>query len=450
MSRKSDSPERFALCWVGKRAAVRAAHAPNTMRLIPVPEESESPEFTNNLYIEGDCLDALRCLRETHTGRIKMICIDPPYNTGSDHIYNDSFRQTRSAYTRHGAPDADEAGQQHSAWLSMMYSRLAIARELLTDDGALFISIGEQELHTLLFLCDELYGVENRITIFSRVTKKSSNNGGQFSPCVDYIVIYGKCAANLPEYTVALPQEISSRYKKTDEFLGVRGPYQEVSLYMSALKHGGSHYPITCPDGQQVIPPDGKPWRWNPERLQKGLAEGRIIFKRSKRSPLLDAKTHERAHWNIYTKMYLGERGEGLHPKNFSDAFPNTLASHELKRLGIPFDFAKPVSLIAYLAKLQTRDGDIILDFFSGSATTAHAVMQLNAENGGNRRYIMVQLPEPTAENSIARSQGFATICDIGKERIRRSAAQLHEMYPESRFDDGFLVMRTKPLGGEA
>lgn len=450
MNRKPYPPEHFALNWVGRRAAVRAVSAPNTARLVPVPEESSSPEFTKNLYIEGDCLDALRCLRETHAGRIKMICIDPPYNTGSDHIYNDSFRQTRSAYARHGAPDADEAGQQHSAWLSMMYSRLAIARELLTQDGVLFVSIGEQELHTLLFLCDELYGAENRITIFSRVTKKSSNNGGQFSPCVDYIVIYAKRIADVPEYTVALPQEISSRYKKTDEYLGERGAYQEVSLYMSALKHGGSSYPITCPDGQQVLPPDGKPWRWNPERLQKGLSEGRIVFKRSKRSPLLDAGTGERAHWNLYTKMYLSERGKGLHPKNFSDAFPNTLASHELRRLGIPFDFAKPVSLIAYLAKLQTAGDDIVLDFFSGSATTAHAVMQLNAEDGGRRRFIMVQLPEPTAENSTARAQGFATICDIGKERIRRSAELLHEQYPERRFDDGFLVMRISRTGGDA
>ena len=437
--------EYYGLCWVGRRAAVEAVSLPADHHLCNVLSDSENPGTTGNLYIEGDCLDALRCLRETHAGRIKMICIDPPYNTGSAHIYHDSFRQTVSDY----AGTADEAGQMHSAWCSMMYTRLAIARELLKQDGAIFISIGEQELQTLLFLCDELYGAENRVSIFSRVTKKSSNNGLQFSPCVDYIVIYARNIADLPAYSIALPQEISSRYKKTDEYLSERGPYQEVSLYMSALKHGGSHYPILCPDGERVIPPDGKPWRWNPERFAKGLAEGRIVFKKSRRSPLRDADTGERAHWNIYTKMYLGERSEGLTPKNFSEAFPNTLASHELRRMGIPFDFAKPVALIAYLIRLQTGGEDLILDFFSGSATTAHAVMQCNAEDGGRRQYILVQLPEETAPDSKARKQGFGNLCEIGKERIRRAAKLLHEQYPERDFDDGFLVQRLERFGGE-
>ncbi|MBQ4464747.1 MAG: site-specific DNA-methyltransferase [Oscillospiraceae bacterium] len=448
MESENTAPEAFGLGFVGRRAAMAEVSAPNRCRLIPADASEKNVGNSQNLYIEGDCLDALRCLRETHSGRIRMIYIDPPYNTGSDHVYNDRFRQTISAYRGLGAA-ADEYGQQHSAWCAMMYPRLAIARELLTEDGVIFISIGEQELHTLLFLCDELYGAENRITLFSRVTKKSSNNGGQFSPCVDYIAAYARCAVKVPPYTVALPEEIVSRYKKHDAHLAQRGPYQEVSLYMSALKHGGSCYPIVCPDGQEVIPPNGKPWRWNPERLAKGLAEDRVVFKKSTRSPLLDARTGVRAHWNVYTKMYLGERGEGLHPKNFSEAFPNTLASHELRRLGIPFDFAKPVSLIAYLVKLQTAEDSIVLDLFSGSATTAHAVMQLNAEDGGCRRFIMVQIPEAVAPNGTAAAQGFQTICDIGKERIRRAAKQLHAIHPDAEFDDGFRVMRIMPDGGE-
>ncbi len=447
MDHITNEPERFELCWVGKRAAIEAVHAPCDKKLIPCPEQSEKPGFTHNYYIEGDSLDALRCLQNTHAGRIRLICIDPPYNTGSDHVYRDKFRQTISAYRGLGAR-ADEYGQKHSAWCSMLYSRLALARNLLTEDGVICIHIGEDELHTLLCLCNELYGEENRITIFSRVTKKSSNNGAQFSPCVDYLVIYAKCAANVPEYTVPLPDEITSRYKKTDEYVSERGAYQEVSLFMTALKHGGSHYPITCPDGEQVIPPDGKPWRWNRERFERGVVEGRIVFKHSMRSPLVNANTGKRAHWSIYTKLYLSERADGLHPKNFSEMFPNSLATHELRRLGIPFDFAKPVSLSAYLIRLQTKGEDIVLDFFSGSATTAHAVMQVNAEDGGQRRFIMVQLPEPTAEHSLAAAQGFATICEIGKERIRRAAKQLHEQHPDAVFDDGFLVLHTEPDGG--
>ncbi len=448
MNEQTCAPERFSLGFVGRRAAMEAVDAPDTMRLSDVPEKGAHISTTKNLYIEGDCLDVLRCLRHSHAGRIRMIYIDPPYNTGGELMYHDRFRQTISAYRGLGAA-ADAYGQQHSAWCAMMYPRLAIARELLTDDGVIFISIGEQELHTLLFLCDELYGAENRITLFSRVTKKSSNNGEQFSPCVDYIAAYARNAALVPSYTVALPQEIVSRYKKTDAHLSRRGPYQEVSLFMSSLKHGGSHYPITCPDGQRVVPPDGKPWRWNEQRLLQAVSEERVVFKRSTRTPLLDASTGKRAHWNIYTKMYLGERSDGLHPKNFSEAFPNALASHELRRLGIPFDFAKPVNLIAYLAKLQTSGEDIILDFFSGSATTAHAVMQLNAEDGGQRSFIMVQIPEPTAPDGTAQKQGYRTICDIGKERIRRAAKQIAAAHPESTFDSEFRVLRTEPIGGE-
>ena len=437
-------PERFGLCWVGKAEAAKAVSAPCLVRL----REVSPPVPSGNLYIEGDCLEALRCLRRTHTCKIRLIYIDPPYNTGHSLVFHDRFRQRITDYTSPGI-QADVSGQQHSAWCSMLYSRLGIARELLTEDGVICISIGEQELHTLLFLCDELYGEENRITVFSRITKRSGNNGVQFSPCVDYIVIYAKSAANVPPYTVPLPDEIVSRYKKADAFLSTRGRYQEVSLFMAALRHGGSRYPITCPDGEQVLPPEDKPWRWNAERFARGLQEDRIVFKKSTRSPLVNIATGKRAHWNVYTKVYLNERESGLHPRNYSEAFPNSLAAHELRRLGIPFDFAKPVGLIAYLVRLQTSGEDIILDFFSGSATTAHAVMQSNAEDGGRRRFIMVQLPEAVAPESRAYAEGFRTICDIGRERIRRAAVQLQEEHPDSCFDGRFQILQIEPDGGE-
>ncbi len=404
-----------ALYWEGKQEAFAAAQSPCTAKLsAPLPEQG-------NLYLEGDCLDAVKLLRERYAGRIRMVYLDPPYNTGSLHVYHDRF----------GKAD----------WCSMMYARLLPVRDLLTEDGVVFISIGEQQLHMLLCLCDEIFRPENRLALLHRVTKKSSNNGDHFSPCVDYVLMYARDAALVPPYTVPLPEEIVSRYKRTDEHVAQRGPYQEVSLYMSALKHGGSRYPITCPDGSRVIPPDHKPWRWNEATFRKGLSEGRIVFKASRRSPLRDADTGQRAKWNLYTKMYLSERQQsGLQPKNFTEAFPNTLATHELRRLGIPFDFAKPVSLIAYLARLQTAGEDIVLDLFSGSGTTAHAVMQLNAEDGGHRRFILVQLPEPTAPDSRAAQMGFSDLCEIGKERIRRAGEQLRQQYPELETD--FTVLR--------
>lgn len=441
MNQPTPIPERFGLCFPGKKAAAEAAFAPAHCRLVPCPAESADAEHTRNLYIEGDSLDALKLLQDEYAGRVKLIYIDPPYNTGGDFVYRDNFRTGITGYP-------DEASRIHADWCNMMYARLLLAKPLLSPDGAIFISIGEQELHTLTCLCDEIFGAGNRITVFSRVTKKSSNNGDHFSPCVDYILMYACDIAKLPPYQVDLPEEIVSRYKKTDAHLPERGPYQEVSLYMSALKHGGSHYPIKCPDGTLACPPNGMPWRWNAETYRQGLAEGRIVFKASRRSPLIQPDTGERSGWNIYTKMYLHERtAGGLRPKNFSEAFQNTLATYELRRLGIPFDFAKPVSLIAYLLRLQTSDEDIVLDFFSGSATTAHAVMQCNAEDGGARRFILVQIPEPTVPSSKAAKAGFATVSEIGKERIRRAGAALRSQYPDAALDTGFRVMH---IGGEA
>ncbi len=426
--------ECFGLSWIGKQQAIADAASPPCGSLREEPNKGLHPDTTENLYLEGDCLDVMKLLRHDYRSRIKMIYMDPPYNTGSELVYRDHFRQQG---------ETDSAGRLHSAWCSMMYSRLIPARELLSEDGVLFISIGEQELHTLTCLCDEVFRPENRLALFCRVTKRSSNSGEHFSPCVDYVLIYAKDAAKVPPYCIGLPEEIASRYKKRDAHYAERGPYQEVSLYMSALKHGGSRYPIRCPDGSHVIPPEGKPWRWNAQTLLRGLAEDRIIFKRSHRSPLLDADTGGRAGWNIYTKMYLRERtGAGLHPKNFSDAFQNTQASHELRRLGIPFDFAKPVSLLAYFVQLQTAGEDIILDCFSGSATTAHAVMQSNAQDGGRRRFFMIQIPEKTRPGSRACREGFSDICEIGRERIRRAGDALRRSHPDAVLDTGFRVLR--------
>lgn len=434
----AEGDEAYEFTWVGKKAAIAEANRPIRKTLRPCKEESVDWDNTENLYIEGDNLEVLKLLQESYLGKVKMIYIDPPYNTGNDFIYRDDFAQTADEYAEESRQldedgnrlfkNTDSNGRFHSDWCSMIYSRLMLARNLLSDDGAIFISIGEQELNSLVNCCNEVFGEANKITVFSRLTKKSSNNGNNFSPCMDYVLVYAKILEHIKEYQVDMSDEIISRYNKKDEYFNERGLYQEVGLFMSALKHGGSNYPIECPDGSFVYPPNGQPWRWNKATFLKGKSEGRIVFKKTKRSPLLDMKTGTNSIWNIYTKVYLKEREtNGMHPKNFSDEFQNTLATNELKKLGIPFDFAKPSSLIHFFSKLQTENNDVIMDFFSGSATTAHAVMQLNTEDGGHRKFIMVQLPETTDESSEAYKSGYKNICEIGKERIRRAGQKIVE-----------------------
>ena len=454
-----DREERYQMTWPDKKKSILLANTPISATLRPCKEESVNFDTTENLYIEGDNLDVLKLLQETYLGKIKMIYIDPPYNTGNDFVYNDDFAMDSDDYADISGQydeqgnrlfqntESNSNGRFHTKWLNMIYPRLKVAKDLLSDDGVIFISIGEQELNTLVTCCDNMFSSHNRIAIFNRVTKKSSNNGNNFSPCVDYVVLYAKNNELVPEYIVPMSDEIVARYNKKDEYYNERGPYQEVGLFMSALKHGGSNYPIECPDGSWVYPPNGQPWRWNEKTFLQGKKEGRIVFKKSNGSPLLDTKTNKRGEWNIYTKVYLNERAEsGMHPKNFSDEYQNTIATNELRKLAIPFDFAKPVGLIKFFAALQTTKSDIVLDFFSGSATTAHAVMQLNAEDGGNRKFIMVQVPEKCDEKSEAYKAGYKTICDIGKERIRRAGSAI--IKPETFFDKpknvdvGFRVLK--------
>lgn len=435
--------ERYQFTWPGKREAKQEAYRQIDKCLRPCPEESVNWDTTGNLYIEGDNLDALKLLRNTYAGKVKMIYIDPPYNTGHDFIYDDDFARTKADYDAESG-DYDEDGGRlvanpesngrfHSDWCSMMYPRLLLARDLLSEDGAIFISLDETEYANLKAMGREVFGEANQIITFHRVTKKSSNSGDNFSPCIDYVIVFARCASSIPEFTVPLDDEIKKRYSKKDEFYEQRGAYQEVGLFQAALKHGGSTYPIECPDGERVIPPNGQPWRWNRETFEKGLSEERIVFKRSERTGLLDADTGSQAHWNIYTKVYLKEReGKGIHPKNYSDDMQNNSATLELRKLGMPFDFAKPTKLLKFLVNLMDDPRATVLDFFSGSATTAHAVMRLNAEDGGNRKFIMVQLPEVCDEKSEAAKEGYRNICEIGKERIRRAGKKIAEEVEES------------------
>lgn len=443
----ADESERFGLFWPGKLRAIRAAQEPTTATLTPVPEESKDWDTTKNVFIEGDNLEALKVLQKHYHGKIKMIYIDPPYNTGKDFVYPDNYKEGLKTYLEwtkqvneegqkvKSNPETD--GRYHSHWLNMMYPRLKLARNLLTDDGVIFVSIGDQEVANLQRVMSEVFGEANALPLFTRVTKKSSNNGTTFSPSTDYVVGFARNIARLRPFSVPLRDEQVKSYNRSDE----RGAYKEIGLFQAALKHGGSRYAITAPDKQRVITPHNLPWRWSKTKLREGLAADRIIFKKTSSSPLLDADTGGRAAWNIYTKLYLVDREEaGLLPKNYSDELQNNLGTRDIRGLNIPFDFPKPVALVKFLASIINHPTAIVLDLFSGSGTTAQAVMTLNAEDGGNRCHIQVQLPEPVDAGSPAGQAGFKTIADIARKRIDLAGEKIKQDYAEQ------LAKRDMPL----
>ena len=427
-----DGRERFGLSWPGKAQAIRAAQTPTTATLEPDKENSVDWDTTQNVFIEGDNLEVLKVLQKHYYGQIKIIYIDPPYNTGNDFVYSDDYANSIGSYlARTGQTDeggrlstnSESAGRFHSNWLNMMYPRLRLARNLLDRDGVIFVSIGVEELGNLIAVMGEVFGDHNLLPIFTRVTKKSSNNGQTFSPSTDFVVAAAREISAVKPFSVPLTEEQIRSYNKSDN----RGAYKEIGLYQAALKHGGSRYPIKAPDGQMIITPSG-PWRWNEERFLQGLTNDEIVFKRSDRSPLINAETGVSSGWNVYTKLHLRDREEsGLLPKNYSDEFQNNIGSRELRELDIPFDFPKPAKFIEFLLFITGIREGIVLDAFAGSGTTSHAVMRLNAEDGGNRKCISVQLPEPTSAGSVAQEARFQTITDITRERIRRAGRKVLE-----------------------
>lgn len=447
-----EGDERYDFTWVGKKQAMVEASKPIRKTLRPCREESVDWENTQNLYIEGDNLDVLKLLQESYLNKVKMIYIDPPYNTGNDSfIYPDDYTTHKDLYDEEvGAIDesgyrmfknTENNGRFHSSWCSMMYPRLKLARNLLSEDGVIFISIDDNEVDNLKKMCDEAFGNDNLISYVIRKTKTTSNNGNFFAPSHEYILVYAKDKESASGFTDREAQETEEYlklFKEEDEY----SKYNVIGLYQPALKHGGSTYPIQCPDGSFVITPQNKPWRWNEETFKKNLADNRVVFKKTNTSPLLtiDGK---KANWNIYTKLYLKDRLQsGLRPISFIDKYTNSEASKELLSMSIPFEFSKPRRLMQYLMKLLSDNDFTILDFFSGSATTAHAVMQLNAEDGGKRKFIMVQLPEVCDEKSEAYKAGYQNICEIGKERIRRAGKKIVEETGKKDLDIGFRVLK--------
>ena len=449
--------ERYQFTWPDKKKSILLANAPIAKTLRPCREDSVDFDNTENLYIEGDNLDVLKLLQETYLGKIKMIYIDPPYNTGNDFVYNDDFAESADEYLANSGQFDEEGnrlvqntesnGRFHTDWLNMIYSRLRISKDILADNGLIFISIGQAELNNTITMCDEIFGASNRAGIVSRQMKTGNNQGKFFTQNTDYIVVYSKNVDATTPLKDDMSQDlIDNVYNKVQESGPRKGErYRTMGLFQASLKHGGSTYPIVCPDGERVITPKGLPWRWNETTFKKGLENDDVVFIKSNSSPLINYDTNEKATWNIYTKIWLSSRlEEGQLPSDLILKFENRHAAKELVSLGIPFDFPKPTALLKYILHLITEKDYYVLDFFSGSATTAHAVMQLNAEDGGNRKFIMVQLPEETDEKSEAYKAGYKNICEIGKERIRRAGSKIKEESPmtTSNLDTGFRVLK--------
>lgn len=437
--------ERFTMTWPGKSAAARLAHMPSLGTLRPRRDESVSFDDSEHVIIEGDNLEVLKILQRSYNARVKVIYIDPPYNTGHDFVYEDDFKDPLETYLASTGqtgergerlssnPETD--GRYHSRWLSMMLPRLALARNLLRQDGAIFISIDDTELANLRKLCDEVFGEENFVGCAARVAKKSSNKGTHFAPSKDYLVVYARDRELLPPFMDTITSEYVDRFDQEDE----RGKFATVGLYQAALdSRPNQRYWVECPDGSLAIPPgesspttqrdaelvlpaerDGV-WRWSRDSyLEK---RSLLVFKRTKSSPLV-TPDGTRSAWNVYTKYYLADRLEdGVRPRDFLEDTTNDAGTRALSVLGLEdaFDFAKPVGLIERLLTWVNTPDALVLDFFAGSGTTAEAVLRLNSTDGGHRRFVLVQLPEPTGRTD------FATIADITRERMRRVIARDH------------------------
>jgi type III restriction system methylase len=424
--------ERYEFTWPEKKKAIIEANFPINKTLRPIREESVNFDTTENLYIEGDNLEALKLLRETYLGKIKMIYIDPPYNTGSDFIYNDDFTQSEEEYKKISGnydeegnrlfKNTDSNGRFHTDWLNMMYPRLKLARDLLTDDGVIFISIDDNEQANLKKLCDEIFGNSNVKGVFTWRKTHTQTNIGDFARVKEYILCYSKNIKKI--FFNKIPLTNLSEYRYIDD---KGNKFRRINLIDNT--RGRYEYSITNFDGKNI---SGK-WMKPKEEIEEMIKNKEVYW----------------AGQTPYGKNYLSkmlEKGQIANDFLGIDYGTNQRSTMKLDKLmeGRIFDFSKPIELLKHFLILGSHPNSIILDFFSGSATTAHAVMQLNAEDGGNRKYIMVQLPDPDEidKKSDAYKEGYKNICEIGKERIRRASKKLKEENPNSNFDDGFRVLR--------
>ena len=442
--------ERYQLDWAGKTAAYLNLQSPTSRTLVPCKEESADFDGTQNVFIEAENLEALKILQKSYAGSVKMIYIDPPYNTGNDSfIYPDKFSESREEYARR-VGDTDDAGylkrdgvfqgawrknskdsgHYHSNWLSMMLPRLHLAKTLLREDGVIFISIDDNEQAQLKLLCDEVFGAENFVSQISWHRKRGKDNSApNLSRVHEYLFVYAKNIENLRFNKLEIEAETLKAYKNPDN--DERGDYRVLGLWARG-NQGGSRYEYTTLNGRFY---SEREWLVGLENMKKLDEEKRLIENGDK----------------LYRKLFLSEVAGSVPETIWLDTSNTANAADELKKIfdkKAYFDTPKPIPYLLKMAKLATNSDDLILDFFSGSGTTAHAVMQLNAEDGGSRRFICVQLPEETDEKSEARKAGFDTIAEIAKERIRRAGRQISDgLQDGSEIDTGFKVFKLAESG---
>lgn len=464
-----DGDEAYEFTWVGKKAAIVEANKPIRKTLRPCVAESKDWDSTENLYIEGDNLEVLKLLQESYLGKVKMIYIDPPYNTGNDFIYADDFKMESEEWKVESGEWSEEGdrlfkntdtnGRFHSDWCSMIYSRLMLARNLLADNGAIYISIDDKEFSNLKKICDEVFGYSNFVANLVWQSTAGSNTGTDIVTVTENILVYTK---NRSMFTFDGMIASDQSYALSDEYEGIRGKYALDKLdrrrvaghYSEALNYG-----ITMPDGTVRYPGGGaqkstEGWNylWSKTKVEWGIANGFIEFKKTN------------GEWSVYNKRYAKMDNEGnlvertIPFRNLitSDQCNTAQGTSELRSLFEfrPFDFPKPSGLIRQLllTAVRTDKNALVMDFFSGSATTAHAVMRLNAEDGGCRRFVLVQVPEKCEADSEPHSAGYKNICEIGKERIRRAGEKILKEQlannnstlnsPNSKLDIGFRVLK--------
>ncbi len=421
--------EKYKFEWKGKADCLRLAQKRSTGTLRPCPEESVNWDTTQNLYIEGDNLEVLKLLQTAYYRKVKMIYIDPPYNTGNDFVYADDFADPMARYkevTQQTTKSNPETmGRYHTNWLNMMYPRLRLAANLLRDDGVIFISIDDNEVTNLRKVCDEVFGEENFIGTILWKKKTNGNNMGFIPPVHDYLLVYARSILDIKDIGYDVTEEyINKTYSNPDN--DPRGAWTTMDL---SANHKGPYFPIINPaTGESFNPPEGRYWVFNEEEVQRRIADGRIIFgKTGMTRPVQKVFAAERIKGKIRAESWWDKHGMN------EDA---TAEIRELFGQGKLFTHPKPSKLIYNPIKISTESDDLILDFFSGSATTAHAVMQLNAEDGGNRRFILVQLPELCDEKSEAYKAGYKNICEIGKERIRRAGKKILEEHTQVTMEE--------------
>ena len=441
-----DASEAYEFNWVGKQAARAEVLEPIKKTLRPVKEDSVDWDNTQNLYIEGDNLKVLKLLQKSYLGKVKMIYIDPPYNTGNDFVYHDDFAMSADEYAEaSGSVDElgnkyiknmDSNGRFHSDWCSMMYSRLMVARTLLTEDGVIFISIDDNEQKNLKNLCDEVFGCNNFLAqvVWERAFSPI-NLMKHFSPSHDYILCYANDISKAVCHGIGRSDEANDRYSNPDN--DPRGVWSSSDISVGPPVQENI-YTITTPSGRNVEPPAGRSWSLSRKAFRERLEDNRIWFgPNGDNTPRIKRFLSELRKAGI-TPMTIWKHTEVDHSQGATQKLAKLFDGKKY------FDYPKPVTLIERCLQLYSDKDSIILDFFSGSGTTAHAVMQLNAEDGGNRQYIMVQLPEETPEDSEARKAGYNTIPDIAKERIRRAGKKIKEESPltTADLDTGFRVFR--------